>query len=132
MELVGIGDVAWKLALMFVLAFLAETLTEYFARPFLKYDTLPGNEPPSNGQRVVPAFVLRYIAAVVGVAIAFGYRADVLAILGLPAVHPFIGYLVTGLIIGRGANYLHDLVDRWLAPVQRPTFTELVSDVMDE
>lgn len=118
MELIGLGDIAWKLALMFVLAFLAETLTEYFARPFIKYDSLPGNEP-KNGQRIIPAFVLRYIAAVVGIALAVAYRADILALLGLPAWAPWIGWIVTGLIIGRGSNYLHDLVDRWLAPVVR-------------
>jgi len=106
------------LAGIFVLAFLAETLTEYFARPFIKFESLPGNVP-ANGQRVIPAFVLRYLAALVGVALAVAYRADVLALFGLVAWTPIIGWIVTGLIIGRGSNYLHDLVDRWLAPVVR-------------
>ena len=118
MEQVMIADILWKLALMFVLAFLAETLTEYFARPFIKFESLPG-VTPRNGQRVIPAFVLRYIAAVVGIALAIAYRADVLALFGLVAWTPWIGWTVTGLIIGRGSNYLHDVVDRWRAPVVR-------------
>ena len=44
---------------------------------------------------------------------------SVLALFGLVAWTPLIGWIVTGLIIGRGSNYLHDLVDRWLAPVVR-------------
>ena len=103
------------LAGIFVLAFLAETLTEYFARPFLRAETLPGsNHEPLH---VVPAWSLRYIAALVGVTLAIAYRADVLALFGLVAWSPWIGYVVTGLIIGRGANYLNDIVDRWLRPL---------------
>lgn len=102
------------LAGIFVLAFLAETLTEYFARPFLRPETLPGNA--HLPRHVVPAWLLRYIAALVGVALAIAYRADLLALFGLVAWSPWIGYVVTGLIIGRGANYLNDVVDRWRMP----------------
>ena len=108
------------LAGIFVLAFLAETLTEYFARPFIRPETLPGNGH-SERRWVIPAYVLRYLAALVGIALAIAYRADVLALFGLVAWTPWIGYVVTGLIIGRGANYLSDVVGRWLAPLpQRP------------
>lgn len=103
------------LAGIFVLAFLAETLTEYFARPFLRPETLPGNG--HKPRHVIPAWSLRYIAACVGVALAIAYRADALALFGLEAWSPWIGYVVTGLIIGRGANYLNDIVDRWRAPM---------------
>lgn len=111
------------LAGLFCLAFLAETLTEYFARPFLKPESLPGNGH-GEAQQVVPAWVLRYVAAIVGILLAIAYRADVLALFGLYAWFPFIGWAITGLIIGRGSNYLHDLVDRWLAPVIRNTNRE--------
>ena len=121
--MVDILAIAARLAGIFVLAFLAESLTEYFARPFLKPETLPGVEPApaaaGNGQRVIPAFVLRYAAAGVGILLAVAYRADVLALFGLEAWFPWIGWVVTGIILGRGANYLHDVIDRWQAPVQR-------------
>ncbi len=103
------------LAGIFVLAFLAETLTEYFARPFLRPETLPGNG--HDPLHVVPAWFLRYISALVGISLAIAYRADALALFGLVAWSPWIGYIVTGLIIGRGANYLNDIVDRWRAPI---------------
>jgi hypothetical protein len=54
-------------------------------------------------------------SALVGGELAVAYRADALALLGLVTWSPRIGYTVTGLILGRGANYLHDLVERWLA-----------------
>ena len=58
--------------------------------------------------------------ALVGIGLAVAYRADALALFGLVAWAPWIGWVVTGLVIGRGSNYLHDLIDRWLAPVERP------------
>ena len=118
------------LAGIFVLAFLAETLTKYFASPFVKLiDSVVTNGRPLptamgisvlvERQRFIPEWALRYIAAVVGVLLAIAYRADALALFGLVAWTPWIGWIVTGLVIGRGSNYLHDLVDRWLAPVVR-------------
>ena len=106
-----------KLAAIFVLAFTAESMTEYLARPFVKLaDKVAGN---GNGQRVLPEWALRYAAALVGVLLAFGFAVDVFALFGLAAVHPAVGIFLTGLVLGRGANYLNDLVSRWRAPVVR-------------
>jgi hypothetical protein len=105
---------AVSLALIFVLAFLAETLTEYFAAPWVKPRDI---EDLPDAPRGLPRFWLRYIAALVGIALSIAYRVDILALFGLVPWTPWIGYVLTGVIIGRGANYLNDLVDRWLAPV---------------
>lgn len=101
------------LALIFVLSFLAESLTEYFARPILSPGTQPEGEPEP---RPLSPLWLRYVAALVGVGLALLYRVDLLALFGLEAFHPIAGWVVTGILIGRGSNYLHDLVDRWLGP----------------
>lgn len=106
------------LALIFVLSFLAESLTEYFARPLF------GRKPPAiEGDPPIPVspLWLRYIAALVGITLALLYRVDLLALFGLDAIHPVVGWIVTGILVGRGSNYLHDLVDRWLAPQHRAT-----------
>ena len=101
------------LALVFVLSFLAESLTEYFARPLLR----PRAQPEEEGDpRPLSPLWLRYVAALVGVGLALLYQVDLLALFGLRAIHPIAGWIVTGILIGRGSNYLHDLVDRWLAP----------------
>lgn len=36
-------------------------------------------------------------------------RADIFPILGITVVVPFIGNVLTGIIVSRGANFIHDL-----------------------
>ncbi len=62
-------------------------------------------------------WTLMYISAAVGVAGAFIYRFDLLSLLGQFVgadvnVTPF-GITLTGLAIGRGANYLHQIIDMY-------------------
>lgn len=54
--------------------------------------------------------VLRYVALIIGVALAIAYKVDILAMVGLTTTIPFIGYIVSGIIIGRGSNYVNDAV----------------------
>ena len=105
------------LSLIFVLAFLSESLTEYFARPIFRVKPPdPDADPP------IPKSLLylRYVAALVGITLALLYRVDLLALFGLHAIHTVVGYILTGILAGRGSNYLHDLVDRWLSPMPMP------------
>jgi len=85
------------------LAFLSESLTEYlFAGPLA-----------SLGRQ----HYLRYVAALVGVALCLAYRVDLLqASLGLAPGWPPLGQALTGLILGRGANYLHDFYTTFARP----------------
>lgn len=55
---------------------------------------------------------LRYVALAVGVLVAFGFKLDITQLLGLSAVAHWIGYVATGLIIGRGSNFVNDLITR--------------------
>ena len=98
-----------------VLATLAESLVEYLIRPLLK----PwGDGPPPEGARFIETrtLALRYIAAVVGIVLCGVYQADLLLIVGLASPWPFAGQILTGFIIGRGANFVHDFASRWLSP----------------
>jgi hypothetical protein len=52
----------------------------------------------------------RYVALVLGLALAFGFRVNIPDLLGLEAVKAWIGIAVSGVVIGRGANYVHDLL----------------------
>lgn len=54
--------------------------------------------------------MLRYIALGIGVVFCIGYQLDLLAAFGLTAINPYISYVVTGILIGRGSNYLNDLL----------------------
>lgn len=53
---------------------------------------------------------VRYVALVVGIAAAIAYKIDILAMAGLTAAYPYVGYVVSGLVIGRGSNYVNDFV----------------------
>jgi hypothetical protein len=89
-----------------LLAFLAEGTTEYlFATPLTR--VLPNADTRSA--------VVRYIALAVGVGLAFGYGLDVFRVLvpGLTPVQPWVGVLLTGVLIGRGSNYLNDFATRF-------------------
>lgn len=63
--------------------------------------------------------LLRYASALTGCLLCLAYRADLLALAGLGDGPPLVGYAVTGIVVGRGANYLHDLVSRWGAAPSR-------------
>lgn len=51
-------------------------------------------------------------ALVVSMLIVFGTRLDILAILGIETVIPFLGIILTGILISRGSNFIHDLLTR--------------------
>lgn len=59
---------------------------------------------------------LRYVSLVFGIVAASAYQLDLLAALGLPAVYPLIGWITSGLIIGRGSNYVNDFISRVREP----------------
>ena len=58
-----------------------------------------------------------YVAAIAGVGLAIFYQLDLLALIGELAPST-VGYVLTGLIIGRGANYLHDFVSTYILQKQ--------------
>lgn len=92
-----------------VLATLTESLVEYLIAPIA--DGLPESQPWKS-------IILRYIAALVGIALCSVYNADLLAMFGLASPWPWVGWVVTGFIIGRGANFVHDFASRWLSKPQ--------------
>lgn len=49
-------------------------------------------------------------AILVGILIAFGTNADIFQLLGIPFRVPYVGTVLTGLLISRGANFIHDLL----------------------
>ena len=114
------------LTAILLLSWLAEAITEYVARPWLKAPVtqphasgagLPAPDPESPDPDDDKPPALRYAALGFGLILAVAYRVDLLALVGLVSPwSPFVGYVVTGLVIGRGSNFLHDLADRWLAP----------------
>jgi hypothetical protein len=113
------------LAVIFALAYLAESLTEYlFGIPF---DKIPKLTPFK--------WTLMYLSAGVGVGMAVFYKLDLVSLLAevisemVGVVSPIpvtvVGFVLTGLGIGRGANWMHDFVSKYFKkPVIQPEADE--------
>lgn len=50
-------------------------------------------------------------ALIIGLLLAIGTRLDLLAIVGIPIYIPYLGTVLTGLLISRGANFAHDIFE---------------------
>jgi len=77
-----------------VLAFIVEAVLEYVLGIWWK--------PISE---TIKPKVLMAVGLVLGIGLCLAYRIDVLSELGLPA--SILGQVLTGALIGRGADYLH-------------------------
>jgi len=97
-------------------AFLVESTTEYIFSPWVdlakaKWPVVEQLEP------------LKFIALIVGVLVSFGFELD-LIVVAFPDVTPqapWFGLLLTGLLIGRGGNFVHDTWKTYIAPEQPMT-----------
>ena len=82
------------------LAFLCEGVTEYLFADLLTKLKLDKS-------------YLRYVSALVGVGVCLIYGVDALSgVLGLSPRFAPLGQVLTGLVLGRGANYVHDFYTR--------------------
>lgn len=100
---------AGQLTIILVFAVLVEMLIEYFIKPII-----PQTEDPDPAWYYTLPYA-RYAAAVAGVALCLVYQLDVIALLFGGVVRlqswSYVGMVLTGLLISRGANYVHD----WIA-----------------
>ena len=56
---------------------------------------------------------VKFVALALGIGFAMVYKLDLLAMFGFEAISPYVGYIVTGIIIGRGSNYVNDFMSRF-------------------
>lgn len=49
-------------------------------------------------------------ALAIGLLLAIGTGLDLMAMVGVPLHIPYVGMVLTGLLISRGANFIHDLL----------------------
>lgn len=48
-------------------------------------------------------------ALVIGVLFAVGANIDICSVVGICFIYPIIGQFLTGVLLSRGANFIHDL-----------------------
>lgn len=58
----------------------------------------------------VPRTALKYVGLVIGTVVAVAYQVDIPGMVGLATAWPIVNYIVSGIIIGRGSNYVHDVL----------------------
>lgn len=97
------------LVVVLLVAFLVEAMVEYFL-----------GIPLSKIPKLAPyTWALVYVAAIVGVVGAYVYQLDLINIIssqvGTPVPINHFGLIMTGLAIGRGSNFLHDLFAKFAA-----------------
>lgn len=63
-----------------------------------------------KGDGYAPREYIKYVSLLFGVIVAVLYRVDIFMLAGLVPIHPVVGYVTSGLVIGRGSNYLNDFV----------------------
>ena len=67
-------------------------------------------------------------AIAIGELLAIGAGMDILAMVGIPLSIPYVGMILTGLLISRGANFVHDLLAS-INNVQQNTKTTLLKAI---
>jgi hypothetical protein len=89
--------VTWEaLSTILVLAVIVEFSTEIFKSIF----------PGIRGQ------LSRAVAATLGMILCVSTRSGILASFNIHPHYPMIDYFLTGVVISRGSNILHDLVSK--------------------
>jgi hypothetical protein len=116
-------------AAILILATLVEALIEHLVKPLFFPADSDAEEPAAGDENGggdlihlsanARALMLRYTSALVGMLLCYAYDADLLALMGLHSAAPWIGSLVTGFLVGRGANFLHDFAGRWVVPLEK-------------
>lgn len=87
------------LALVFLLAVVVEKVVEVFKDIVYAIPFFPDKFRP---------LTLQVLSLVCGLILAFQSNIDALQLLNVKIANPIIGVGITGLVIGKGANFAHD------------------------
>ena len=67
---------------------------------------LLGKSDESTG----PREWVKYVSLVGGIALSIAYRVDIPSMVGLSTAVPLVNFIVSGIVIGRGSNYVNDII----------------------
>jgi len=95
------------LGIVFLLAFLVEAMVEYIF-----------GTPMQMSEKLKPySWLLMYVALAVGLVGSFRYHLDIVYILAqylkADIQTDVLGIIFTGLMIGRGSNFVHDVIKKF-------------------
>lgn len=87
------------LSLVVLLALVVEKVVELFKTLVYSLPFLPDKFRP---------LTLELISLASGILLAYETQINALTLIGVPTLDPFVGIVITGLVIGKGANFAHD------------------------
>ena len=99
---------------------MTENITEVIAGLFLFAAVVEGILTyfiPKNPDNAEPRQWVKYASAALGIIVCVAYKADLLEAFGYTSFIPYVGSILTGIIIGRGSNFLNDFFNR----IKNPT-----------
>ncbi len=70
---------------------------------------------PSN-EHTGPRNWVKYVALLAGVLLSIGYKIDLPSSVGLTTTLPILNYIISGIVIGRGSNYVNDIITSFSKP----------------
>jgi hypothetical protein len=100
-------DVLSGAVLVVLAAAVGEGVSEFFFTPF--FDLLKGKVSETLRVQMV-----RLWSGAVGVVIALELGLDVFGLVGATMIHPVAGQIATGLLVGRGSNYVHEFINSFI------------------
>jgi uncharacterized membrane protein AbrB (regulator of aidB expression) len=110
----NLGQITVLIAVAFSLSFLTESFVEYlFGTVFDKVVKLAQYK-----------WLMMYVAALVGIGLALYWKIDLIAVIANGVAQmtnnepawkvSIVGQVLTGITIGRGSNFLHDFLAKYL------------------
>ncbi len=100
-------DILQTVVIIVFAAAVGEGINEFFVLPWL--DAVKG-----RWNETARIQVYRMWSGLVGVGIAWELNLDVFALLSANPLHPIVGNILTGLLLGRGSNWLHELLKKFV------------------
>ncbi|MDE5600224.1 MAG: hypothetical protein K2I60_01265 [Oscillospiraceae bacterium] len=52
------------------------------------------------------------MSLILGIAVAIAYKLDLPSLMEIKAQIPYVGCILTGILISRGSNYIYDLISK--------------------
>jgi hypothetical protein len=56
---------------------------------------------------------LRYVSLFAGVSLSVAYKINIPELVGISSPYTLVDFIVSGVIIGRGSNYINDMVSHF-------------------
>ncbi|MCO7136519.1 MnhB domain-containing protein [[Clostridium] leptum] len=94
-----------QLVLIFSVAIIVEALVEYTKSVVYMFT-----------RGCIKCGIIRICAAAIGILLALLTGVDLFSQFNIPISQPWIGSVLTGIIISRGSNYLNDIISRLTSP----------------